>query len=166
MINNFKSTETNKNNNQSFVFYESVFKQVEIIEKRIGKETAYNFLYDVISYGLYGVLPDEKNDSWLYGFEQVMASINGAKNRYAAAVENGKKGGRPKLTLNQDEVLQKKEELKTWKAVAEYYNISEQALKNYRTQWEQENPTENTELIKTEQKKEEIKTPPPLKFKF
>lgn len=146
MINNFNSIN-------SFVFYESVYKQAEIIEKRVGIDAAYTFLNDVISYGLYGVLPEEESESWLYGFEQVMASINGAKNRYEAAVGRGKRGGRPKIELNQEEVLQKKEELKTWKAVAEYYSISEQALKNYRSQWEQE-------------QKEETKMPPPQDFIF
>lgn len=129
-------------NTQSFVLYESAYKQIEIIEKRLGKEAAYNFIKDIMQFGLYGVIPQEDSDSWLYGFEQTITSIANAKSKYEAAVENGKKGGRPKKQLNETEVYQKKRELGTWKAVAAYYKVSEQTLKNYRLEWEenQKNP--------------------------
>lgn len=56
-------------NTESFVMYESVFKQVQILEKKLGKETAYDFMKAVTEFGLYGILPDEESDVWLYGFE-------------------------------------------------------------------------------------------------
>ena len=128
-------------NAESFVFYESVYKQVERLEKKLGKEVGYDFLKAVIEFGLYGAVPDDDDNAWLYGLEQTITSIGAAKDRYAAAVENGKKGGRPVVELKEKEVLKKKEELGTWKAVASYYGVTEQTLRNKRVEWEkQKNP--------------------------
>ena len=128
-------------NKESFVFYESVAKQGDRLANKLGKEVAYDFYKAVIDFGLYGVLPDEDSNVWLYGFEQTITSISAAKDRYNAAVENGKKGGRPKVNLNEQAVLEKKKELGTWKETAQYFGVTEQSLKNYRNQWEnQKNP--------------------------
>jgi DNA-binding NarL/FixJ family response regulator len=110
-------------NNESFVMYESVYKQAAILEKKLGKETAYDFLKAVIEFGLYGALPDEEDLVWLYGFEQTITSISKAKDRYAAAVENGKKGGR-KPTVDKEKVLALKEQGLTNKQVAEELGCS------------------------------------------
>ena len=101
------------NNTESFVLYESVYKQFEILKKR-KPDAATDFIEAIMEYGLYGVVPDEESEVWLYGFEQSTTSIQRAKDRYAAAVENGSKGGRPSKNLDKDEVLQKKEE-KHWR---------------------------------------------------
>lgn len=130
-------------NNESFVLYESVFKQVEILEKRLGKEVAFDYIKAIMEFGLYAVVPEEESSVWLYGFEQSITSIGAAKQRYNAAVENGKKGGRKKIELNQEEVMQKKEELKTWKAVAEYYGIEADTLRKIRNQWEKTEKPKN-----------------------
>ena len=130
-------------NTESFVFYESVYKQAERLEKKLGKEVGYDFLKAVIEFGLYGVVPDDDDNAWLYGLEQTITSIGAAKNRYAAAVENGKKGGRKKVELNQEEVMKKKAELKTWKAVAAFYKIDEDTLRKVRKQWEKAEKPKN-----------------------
>ena len=127
------------NNTESFVLYESVYKQFEILKKR-KPAVATDFIEAIMEYGLYGVVPDEESDVWLYGFEQSITSIQRAKDRYIASVENGRKGGRPPKNLDKDEVLQKKEELKTWKAVAKFYNISEDTLRKLRNTWKTEEP--------------------------
>lgn len=127
------------NNIESFVLYESVYKQFEILKKR-KPDAATGFIEAIMEYGLYGVVPDEESEVWLYGFEQSTTSIQRAKDRYAAAVENGSKGGRPSKNLDKDEVLQKKEELRTWKAVAQFYDISEDTLRKLRKSWETEEP--------------------------
>lgn len=44
-----------------------------------------------------------------------MPNVDAAKDRYAAAVKNGKKGGRPVIQLDEAEVMAKKKELGTWK---------------------------------------------------
>lgn len=94
-------------NSESFVLYESVYKQAAILEKRLGKEVAFNFINAVMEFGLYGVLPDEDDEVWMYGFEQTITSIGAAKDRYNAAVENGKKGGRPQK-VDRDKVIELK----------------------------------------------------------
>ena len=56
-------------NKEAFVFYESMYKQLMILYKR-GKLKEYVELSIAIQeYGLYGVIPDEESDVWLYGFE-------------------------------------------------------------------------------------------------
>ena len=130
-------------NAESFVFYESVYKQAERLEKKLGKEVGYDFLKAVIEFGLYGAVPDDDDNAWLYGLEQTITSIDAAKNRYAAAVENGKKGGRKRVELNQEEVMKKKAELKTWKAVAAFYKVDEDTLRKIRKQWEKAEKPKN-----------------------
>ena len=125
-------------NTESFVYYESVYKQAEILEKRLGIETAYRFQKAVIEFGLYGVLPEEDSDVWLYGFEQTITSIQKAIDRRNKSIENGKNGGRPKILLEESAVLAKKEELGTWKKVAEFYGIDEKTLKKNRDSWRTE----------------------------
>ena len=122
-------------NTESFVLYESVFKQAELLEKRLGKETAWDFIKAVMEYGLYAVIPEEDNDIWLYGLEQTFTSINAAKTRRERNIIDGSKGGRPAIQLNEEEVMRKKEELKTWKNVALYYKISEDTLRAIRNDW-------------------------------
>ena len=56
-------------NKGSFVFYESVAKQGDRLANRLGKEVAYDFYKAVIDFGLYGVVPDESEEVWLYGLE-------------------------------------------------------------------------------------------------
>ena len=144
-------------NSESFVFYESVYKQAERLEKKLGKEVGYDFLKAVIEFGLYGAVPDEDDNAWLYGLEQTITSIGAAKDRYAAAVENGKKGGRKKIELNQEEVMKKKAELKTWKAVATFYKVDEDTLRKIRKQWEKaEKPKNlNDDNVKVSEKEKE-----------
>lgn len=123
-------------NKQSFVLYESVYKQVERLENRLGKAAAYDFIKAIMSFGLYGELPDDENDVWLYGFEQSITSISAAKDRYNAAVESGKKGGRPK-EIDDMKVIELKEEWGfTNKQIAEELNCSvssvEKIVRKYR----------------------------------
>lgn len=110
-------------NKGSFVFYESVAKQGDRLANRLGKEVAYDFYKAVIDFGLYGVVPDESEEVWLYGLEQAITSISAAKDRYNAAIENGKKGGRPK-EVNEDKVLELKNQGMTNKQVAEELKCS------------------------------------------
>ena len=131
-------------NKESFVFYESVAKQGDRLADKLGKEVAFDFYKAVIDFGLYGVLPDEDSNVWLYGFEQTITSISAAKDRYNAAVENGKKGGRPK-TVDADKVLELKQEGMTNKQVAERLGCSVSSIEkinaeNRKNQNNQKNP--------------------------
>lgn len=123
-------------NTESFVFYESVYKIIQRLKTKFGKEFAFDFLIAIIEHGLYGVVPDDDSDFWLYGFEQIITSIESAKDRHKSAIDNGAKGGRPYIELNENEVYELYEELGTWKAVAKYLGIDEDTLRNRRKVWE------------------------------
>lgn len=47
--------------------------------------------------------------------------------------------------LQKEEVYAKKEELKTWKAVAQYYNIGEDTLRRVRNNWQTEEKQKNSD---------------------
>lgn len=119
-------------NDSSFVLYESVYKQAQILEKRVGADAAMHFMNAIMEFGLYGVIPEEDDEVWLYGFEQTITSIDRAKKRHIQAVEGGKKGGRPAIEIPKDEIIQKKAELKTWIAVAAYFGIDVDTLRKIR----------------------------------
>lgn len=110
-------------NDGSFVLYESVYKQSERLEKKLGAEAAYRFIKAVMEFGLYGVIPEEEDNVWLYGLEQTITSIDKAKDRYTAAVANGKKGGRPK-TIDDSKIKELIDQGKTNKEIADMLGCS------------------------------------------
>ena len=71
-----------KNYKQSFVLYESVYAQFERLLKANKVEGANRYIDAVMQYGLYGVLPEESDEVWLFGLDNVMASIDSAKSNY------------------------------------------------------------------------------------
>lgn len=123
-------------NSESFVLYESVYKQTKILNDKLGTEAAFEFIEAIMAFGLYGEMPEEDSSVWLYGFEQSITSIYAAKTRYQAAIENGKKGGRKK-TIDDAKVIELKE---LWgytdKQIAEELKCSvssvEKILRKYR----------------------------------
>lgn len=130
-------------NSCSFVFYESVWKQYQILDAR-RPEAAKAFMRAVIEYGLYDIVPPEDDEVWMYGLEQTITSIDAAKGRREKNQEDGSKGGRPAIRFERELIEQKKQELKTWKAVAEFLGIDEKTLRKIRSNWEEEK-TEKTE---------------------
>src|SRR5574344_774017 len=126
-------------NSCSFVFYESVWKQYQILDAR-RPEAAKAFMRAVIEYGLYDIIPPEDDEVWMYGLEQTITSIDAAKGRREKNQEDGSKGGRPAIRFERELIEQKKQELKTWKAVAEFLGIDEKTLRKIRSNWEEEKP--------------------------
>ena len=126
-------------NSCSFVFYESVWKQYQILDAR-RPEAAKAFMRAVIEYGLYDIVPPEDDEVWMYGLEQTITSIDAAKGRREKNQEDGSKGGRPAIRFGRELIEQKKQELKTWKAVAEFLGIDEKTLRKIRSNWEEEKP--------------------------
>ena len=127
--------------NDSFVFYATNLEVVEALEQT-NPELANEFLKAIVEYGIYGEY--KKGNPMVDALMiQTGFGIDKAKDRYAAAIENGKKGGRPKVNLNEQEVLEKKKELGTWKETAQFFGVTEQSLKNYRNQWENEKNPKN-----------------------
>lgn len=131
-------------NSCSFVFYESVWKQYQILDAR-RPEAAKAFMRAVIEYGLYDIVPPEDDEVWIYGLEQTITSIDAAKGRREKNQEDGSKGGRPAVRFERELIEQKKQELKTWKAVAEFLGIDEKTLRKIRSSWEEEK-TEKREI--------------------
>lgn len=124
-------------NSCSFVFYESVWKQYQILDAR-RPEAAKAFMRAVIEYGLYDIVPPEDDEVWMYGLEQTITSIDAAKGRREKNQEDGSKGGRPAIRFERELIEQKKQELKTWKAVAEFLGVDEKTLRKIRSNWEEE----------------------------
>lgn len=138
-------------NKDSMVLYGSVYRQFERMLKRGMREDALEYIAAIMEYGFDGIIPDENSAVWLYGFDSNMASIDSAAVRYAKAQESGSLGGRARKELDKTEVLAKKEELKTWGAVARYFKVDEKTLRKIRAEWEKplipENPKIREKLI-------------------
>lgn len=116
-------------NDSAFVFYESFLKTIQNVERFAGKEAAYDYLISIMEYGCYGLLPDETNPAWLYGFEQVRTAISHAQERRDKQVANGKKGGRPRTSVDVETILNMKNQGMTYKEIADMLNISESTVK-------------------------------------
>lgn len=125
-------------NDNSFVMFESAYKQIIRIAQQVGPEAAIELLKDIGEFGLNDVWPDDNSKSFIYGFEQIATSISSAKDRRAKNKEDGAKGGRPKVELDKTAVMAAYKELGTWAKVAARFNISERALRDKRKEWEKD----------------------------
>ena len=79
--------EKNMNHKESFVIYESVYAQFERMLKADDIKGAASYIDAVMQYGLYGALPDEDSPVWIYGLDNVIASIDSAKARYREKID-------------------------------------------------------------------------------
>lgn len=98
---------------QSFVLYESVYAQFERLNKADKLEGANRYIDAVMQYGLYGVVPEETDEVWLFGLDNVMASIDSAKSNY-----------RKKIDVPEAELLKYLREGLTREQIAEKFNCS------------------------------------------
>ena len=107
--------------NNSFVFYATNLEVIETLEET-DKELANEFMKAIIEYGIYG---EYENTNPIIKVLMVQAGfgIDKAKDRYATAVENGKKGGRPK-TVDEYKVRELKGQGLTNKQIAEELKCS------------------------------------------
>lgn len=132
---------------ERFLFYSSIMDTTERIKSAYGKEDAYNFLEDVIYYGLYGEEPDDDSKSWLYGFDTIAAVIKSAQDNYDKKAEMGKRGGRPK-TIPEGDIPQiqnvlnaaqgKVDRTNAKKRLANQYGCSVRTLERALKMYEQE----------------------------
>ena len=127
----------------NFVFYGSWRETLEGMAEDFGEDYAKEALWNIMTAATAGDITTEKKFIISFISGAVMPNINKAKDRYAAAVENGKKGGRTPIKLDEQEVMEKKKELKTWKAVADYFKVTEQCLRNKRKEWEKQKNQKN-----------------------
>ena len=107
----------------NFVFYGSWRESLEGFREEFGDDYAKEALWNLMLVATAGDIETERKS--IIGFINgaVMPNVNKAKDRYAAAIENGKKGGRPK-TVDADKVLELKQEGMTNKQVAERLGCS------------------------------------------
>lgn len=101
------------NYKQSFVLYESVYAQFERLLKADKLEGASRYIDVVMRYGLYGVVPDDEDEVWLYGLDNVMASIDSAKSNY-----------RKKINIPKDDLENYLRQGMTQVKIAEIFNCS------------------------------------------
>lgn len=127
-------------NTESFVMYESVFKQFDRLNKRLGNEVSNNFIKAIMEYGLYGVVPDEEDEIWLYGLEQAITSIDAAKARRAKNIEDGNKGGRPRKDLDMDEIDEQIKNRLPLKLIAGYHKVSVDTIQRRKKELEAAKP--------------------------
>ena len=120
----------------SMVLYGSMYRQYKQLRRRGRNEEALEYINAIMEYGFEGIEPDEDSDVWLFGFDANKIAIDNATARYAKAIENGSHGGRATIELDEEEVMQKKAELKTWGAVAKFFGVDEKTLRKRRTEWE------------------------------
>lgn len=120
----------------AFVLYESVFKQFEAL-KNHNPETALLFIEAIMNFGLFGTKPDEASELWLYGIDNIFASIEAAKNRRTQNQVNGSKGGRPRINIDQEELRRLVvDEGMTNRQLADYFKCDEKTIRNRIQEWQ------------------------------
>lgn len=97
---------------ETFVFYESYGKTFERL-RQIDKDKADQYISALIRYGLYGELPNEDSDVWLFGFDGVIATINSAKTNRAK-----------KINIPKEELQELIEQGKTQEEMAKSFSCS------------------------------------------
>ena len=100
---NYKSSYDN------FVFYGSWRETLEGFAEDFGEEYAHEALWNLMLCATAGDIKTNKKSiiKWING--SCVNNINSAKDRYAKAVENGKKGGRP-TEVNSEQITELKAE--------------------------------------------------------
>ena len=105
------------NYKESFVIYESVYAQFERMLKADDIKGAASYIDAVMQYGLYGALPDEDSPVWIYGLDNVIASIDSAKARY-----------REKIDIPEDELIACLKKGMINDEIAEYFKCSSRTI--------------------------------------
>ena len=97
----------------SFVCYESVYRQFERLIRRGKQQEANDFIAAVMRYGLYGEKPDDDSEIWDFGFDGIIATISSAKEKY-----------NKKINIPEDELSAMLASGETQQQIAEYYHCS------------------------------------------
>lgn len=111
---------------ESFVFYRSFAETARLVESNADRLELYEGL---ITYGLTGEKPLLRYPLNAI-LEQMTASVKAAADRYAAAKENGEKGGRPKKYIPPEEWKAFRKE-HSQKETAEHFGISVDTLQRW-----------------------------------
>lgn len=97
----------------SFVCYESVYRQFERLVRRGKQQEANSFIDAVMRYGLYGEKPDEDSEIWDFGFDGIIATISSAKEKY-----------QKKFNIPKEELGALLDSGRTQQQIADYYGFT------------------------------------------
>ena len=97
----------------SFVCYESVYRQFERLARRGKQQEANSFIDAVMRYGLYGEKPNEDSEIWDFGFDGIIATISSAKEKY-----------QKKFNISKEELSALLNSGRTQQQIADYYGCS------------------------------------------
>ena len=97
----------------SFVCYESVYRQFERLVRRGKQQEANSFIDAVMRYGLYGEKPEEESEIWDFGFDGIIATISSAKEKYQM-----------KFNIPKEELSALLSSGRSQQQIAEYYGCS------------------------------------------
>ena len=140
-------------NYDNFVFYGSWRDTLEGFREEFGDDYAKEVLWNIMTCATAGDIETQKKSIIGFISGSVMPNIDAAKGRHKKAIADGQKGGRPQVSLEQDEVMKKKKELGTWKAVAKHFGVDEDTLRRVRKSWETSSATCDVKDRKTEKPK-------------
>lgn len=79
-----------------FVFYHSYYEAME----EMAEDVRGHFMNALVKYAFFDEIPHFEDVSERVAFKLIKATLDSSNNRYAACVENGKKGGAPKGNTN------------------------------------------------------------------
>lgn len=139
---------------ENFVFYGSW----KTLLSGFDKETAKEILWDIVNIGVGEEI--ESDNPMIIAIIQgaVMPNIKSAKNRYAAATENGKKGGRPRKEINIEKALELESQGKTQAEIAEEFGVSKNTIGSRLREHKNQKPIQKpkTETNKNHDKDKDI----------
>lgn len=118
----------------SFVFYSSFFNSIN----KAPEELRLALFEELCACGLEQKSVSDVEFPYSLFVTQAMASIDCAVKRYDKAVEDGKKGGRPRSWVDRAEAEAIYAETHSWAEVAEKLNINEKTLRGARWRWKQD----------------------------
>ena len=113
--------------NKSFVLYESVYRTYQRLYK-MNKQIAADYINAVMEFGIDDVTPEEDNAVWMYGLDNAIAAIDSAKNRRKKNIEDGAKGGRRKLDIDSERLLEMRNQGMSYDAIAKELGISKSTV--------------------------------------
>lgn len=109
---------------ETFIFYETFAKQLKLLDK----ELRYQFYEAIVEYGLYGTAPHFTGleaCAWL----PIQEAIDNAKARRIKNTEDGKRGGRPEIPQEiQQVVCEDLQAGMTQKEIAAKYDIAQSSI--------------------------------------
>ena len=111
--------------NESFVFYKDWADTIDMLDEEAGKDLLYKIY-------LIGVNREEEifvdNPFEKSFLNRVQADIDRAKVKYIHSVINGKKGGRPRIDLDIDEIMSLVNSGFTYEQIAKYMGVSRNTI--------------------------------------